>query len=75
MDITGDSQYQCWNLTEKDAEKVRELLSHAQKYEAIARCDSGGADGLVVWRVFDVGREIHGRCVYYAVVCVSFWSR
>ena len=40
MDITGDSQYQCWNLTEKDAEKVRELLSHAQKYEAIEMRDA-----------------------------------
>ena len=48
MDITGDSQYQCWNLTEKDAEKVRELLSHAQKYEAIEMRDAIAA-GLTGW--------------------------
>lgn len=47
MDITGDSQYQCWNLTDKDTDKVRELLSHAQKYEALEMrgAVSGGLGG------------------------------
>ncbi|MGN1073027.1 MAG: hypothetical protein ACI4VB_10050 [Bradymonadia bacterium] len=35
MDTTGDSQFQCWNLQPRDAEKIGALLSYAQKYEAI----------------------------------------
>lgn len=48
MDITGDSQYQCWNLSDKDEEKVKELLSHAQKYEALEMRDAI-ANGLTGW--------------------------
>lgn len=49
MDITGDSQYQCWNLVERDTEKVKALLTGAQKYEALEMKEALARDGLKGW--------------------------